>query len=141
MTLDPANPGFWQPPAVARAAACTCFEDLIPDLKELANGYRVNVDVLDEEIYRLFCAHMRESLGGLACALAASDEMATRGYAHSFEGMGGTMGFPEISAVGVVLSRSARTGDWRLGRTLHARLEQWLRVAEAAEPAGDERHA
>ena len=128
--------GSWQPPVAARAAASSLFAGVIPNLSAVADGYRVNVDMLDEEIYRMFCEHMRESLGGLATALAAGDETATRGHAHSFEGMGGTMGFPEISAVGVALSRSARAGDWQVCRAIHERLAQWLQVAEATGQTG-----
>ena len=137
MTGQPGRHTSWTPPERARKAACDLFEGLIPDLKELANGYRVNVEVLDAEIYTMFCAHVRELLEGLATALAAADVTATRGYAHSFEGMGGTMGFPEVSAAGVALSRSAQLGDWQVCRDLYERLGQWLHVAEAANLTGD----
>ena len=132
MTQNCQTEGPWRAPAAARTAAWDLLADVIPDLKTLADEYRVSIDVLDEEVYGVFRGHLRQSLAGLAAALAGCDERAAREYAHSFEGTGGTMGFPEISAAGVALSRAAQAGEWQVCRVIHERLEQWLRVAEAA---------
>ncbi|MEI6148570.1 MAG: Hpt domain-containing protein [bacterium] len=137
MTPGALKNGGWQPPVSVQAAARRLFAEVIPNLETLAGDYRVDTDVLDDEIYRLFCAHLRENVGALAAAVAATDEKATRAFAHSLEGMGGTMGFPEISAVGTALSRSARAGEWPICRLLHERLELWLQTAEAAARSGE----
>lgn len=140
MTHAHTGSGTWQPPAAASEAAHTLFQDVIPDLAAVAADYRVSLDVLDADIFAAFCAHFREILSGLATAVAASDEATTRGYAHSLEGMGGTVGFPELSAVGVALSRAAKTGAWPVCRILCERLEQWRQVVEFPEtPKGGAR--
>ena len=140
MTPESQKNGSWQPPAAAQAAAYELFKGVIPDLKQLATGYRVGIEMVDNEIYALFCHHMREILEGLAAALAGTDERATRAYAHSIEGMGGSLGFPEISVAGAALSRSAQTGGWQDCQIIHKRLEQWLWVAEAGTRTGDSDH-
>jgi HPt (histidine-containing phosphotransfer) domain-containing protein len=129
MTRPNSGDKSWTTPAAAQAACRDLLADVIPGLSELSVEYRVDADLLDAELYGLFCDQMRQMLAGMGVAAAASDEMAIRRYAHSLEGMGGTMGFPEISVAAVTTGRAAREHNWDRCRILIERLTQWLKVA------------
>lgn len=120
----------WVTPAAAKAASRDLLADVIPGLSDLVVEYRVDADLLDEDLYRMFCEQLQQSLSGMRAAVTGADEMTMRRYAHSLEGMGGTMGFPEISVAAVCAGRAAREHDWDRCRLLVERLSQWLKVAE-----------
>ena len=65
-------------------------------------------------------------------SILGAEEAVTRNLAHSLEGMGGTMGFPEVSVAAAAISRAARAHDWDRCRLLQERLHQWHQVAEAS---------
>ena len=100
---------------------------LLPDLAVQASAYCVDTSEVDDEIRVLF----REQLGVMAIALpqaiAASDWAAIRRHAHSLQGMGGAVGFPDLSVAGCALSAAAHASD--LGRCgqLAEVLTNWAR--------------
>ena len=84
---------------------------LLPDLAVQAENYRVDTREVDDEI----CALFKEQLGVMAAALprsvAVSDWDTLRQHAHSLQGMGGTVGFPDLSVAGFALSAAAKKSD------------------------------
>ena len=134
MTERPtAETGAWAPPKAAVTAARGSFADLVASLDARASEYRVNTDLLDDAIYGIFLAEVTRMAGALGEAIAAGDEAELRRRGHSLEGMGGTVGLPELSIVGVELSLAARGHDWDRCALLVERLRQWL--ALAGEPS------
>ncbi|MEI7437978.1 MAG: Hpt domain-containing protein [bacterium] len=100
---------------------------LLPDLAVQAEAYRVDTSGVDDEIRDLF----KEQLGALAAALplavAASDWPTIRRHAHSLQGMGGTVGFPDLSVFGFELSAAAKAPDLaRCGQLVEA-MTSWIR--------------
>ncbi len=100
---------------------------LLPNLAEQAEAYRVDTSEMDDEIRALF----RDQLDGMAAALLRSvaelDWNALRRHAHSLQGMGGTVGFPDLSVVGFELSAAAKASDLtRCGQLVNV-LTGWAR--------------
>ena len=100
---------------------------LLPDLAVQAESYRVDTSDIDDEILALF----RGQLGGMAAALpqsvAAADWGAIRRHAHSLQGMGGTVGFPDLSVAGFALSAAAKASDLARCGQLAAVLTIWAK--------------
>ena len=126
---------------VTRAAAVAAgelFVSLMPDIREQAAEYRVDTDVIDAEILGLFTEKMRTTADALTAACARHDAQAVRDKGHSLEGMGGTLGFPEISVVGRELSRAARAEEWDRCASFAERLSRWVGTLN---PTGELPHA
>ena len=122
---------------VAAAAARSLFVSLIPDLVQQSHEYIVDTDVIDAEILELFADKMRATADALTVACARHDVQVVRDKGHSLEGMGGTLGFPEISVVGRELSQAARSGDWSRCAAFAERLSRWVGTLS---PAGERPH-
>jgi len=103
------------------------FADLIPGLRRLADAYRVNTSEVDAEILELFVAEIRKVVTALQQAVAARDWAGIRWGAHSLQGMGGTIGAPELSVVGVELSSAAKREDAARCASLLVGLQEWMR--------------
>jgi CheY-like chemotaxis protein/anti-sigma regulatory factor (Ser/Thr protein kinase) len=118
----------------AGESAVTLFLDLIPDLAERAEAFRVSGEFVDDAVMAAFERQMASIRTSLKSALDAADEAGIRRHAHSLQGMGGTAGTPEISVIGEELGRSAKAGDFARCTALALRLEDWA-VSHMA-PAG-----
>ncbi len=103
----------------------SCFLDLIPDVDLRAQKFRTSWDVADEEILSVFAEQMRLIIRALHGAVEENDADRIRRQAHSLHGIGGTVGFPEISVVGEELSILAKRGDFERCRHLIERLARW----------------
>lgn len=105
--------------------AARLFLDLIPDIPERADLFRVSNEFVDDAVLAAFERQMQASTQELRTALNAADEASIRRQAHSLQGMGGAAGVPEISVVGEELSRAAKAGDLTRCASLAARLAEW----------------
>ncbi len=112
------------------------FLDLIPDVPERAEAFRVSGDFVDDAVLAAFDRQMASSVAALRTAVDEADEEGIRRQAHSLQGMGGAAGAPEISVVGEELGRSARAGDFARCAALVARIASWTSQRGAA-PACD----
>lgn len=121
-------------PGNAAGGALGVFLDLIPDLNERAEDFRVSSEFVDDAVLAAFERQMASVRAALKSALDAADEAGIRRQAHSLQGMGGAAGAPEISVVGEELSRSAKDGDFVRCAQLAARFEDWS--DQRAAPAG-----
>ena len=118
-------------PAVAPALAM--FAELIPGLERRADAYRVSTADVDGEIRALFAQELARLLPELRTACAAREASVIRIHGHSLEGMGGAVGYPEISVVGAELRRAAREAEWELCAGLTARLGTWRSLLAGPE--------
>jgi len=103
------------------------FASLIPGLRCLADAYRVNTSEVDAEILDLFVEQLRLVVAALEEAVAARDWDRVRQGALSLQGMGGTIGAPEISVVGVEFSAAAKREDCDRCARLLAAIQEWMR--------------
>ncbi len=113
------------PSAPQQELATRWFEPLIPNLVQRSEGFRSDMDVVDEELLELFASEIRVAVDGLEIALNANDEQSIRHHAHTLHGMGGAAGAPEISTVGETLSAAAKSGDMETCRKLTEALRGW----------------
>lgn len=99
---------------------------LIPDLAARMEQFVVGTDELDDELIEVFCDEIKRLTGELQEGLAQNDGDTVRMAAHSIKGMGGTIGLPEISALGLEIEN--RVKDDRLADTkpLVDGLSDWL---------------
>jgi sigma-B regulation protein RsbU (phosphoserine phosphatase) len=101
------------------------FVDLIPDFRDRIQVYATDAAVTDPEIQELFKQELDRAIRELNKAVASCDEEKVRKEAHSLQGMGGSVGAPEISLAGEEFSRAAKEGDYPFClRLLHA-IEDW----------------
>jgi HPt (histidine-containing phosphotransfer) domain-containing protein len=113
------------------APAEPVFAPLIPDLRRMADTFRVNTSEVDAEIMELFVEQLGLTVSDLVRAVAARDAAGVRQGAHSLQGMGGTVGAPEVSVAGVELGAAARRDDFDRCARLLAALQEWVRQSEA----------
>lgn len=101
------------------------FGGLIPDLEARSGDFETDLNVLDEELLQLFYEQIVVSVEEVRQGIGAADAKQIRESAHSLQGMGGVVGAPEISVLGVAFSEAAIAEDWcRCGELLTA-LEGW----------------
>jgi len=102
------------------------FAPLISGLQHLAEAYRVNTSEVDAELLELFVIQLRQIVSALEKSVPARDMSAIRQGAHSLQGMGGTIGTPEISVVGVEFSAAAQREDFARCAALLAATKEWM---------------
>lgn len=82
--------------------------ELIPDLAARLDPFIVDTDELDDELVEVFVDEIQRLTGELQEGLAKNDGEVLRMAAHSIKGMGGTMGLPEISVLGLEIENRAK---------------------------------
>ncbi len=101
---------------------------LIPDLAARLDPYIVDTDELDDELVEIFIDELRRLTGELQAGIAHSDGDGIRMAAHSIKGMGGTMGLPEISVLGLEIENIAKEDRLADIGPLVDALADWLRT-------------
>lgn len=82
--------------------------DFVPDLSARIEQFVVDTEEVDDELVEVFIEEIRRLTGELREGLANSDLEMVRMAAHSIKGMGGTMGLPEISVLGLEIENMAK---------------------------------
>ena len=100
--------------------------DLIPGLSGQLDQFRVDTDEVDDELIDIFIEELRRLAGELQVGMDAGDPEATRMAAHSIKGMGGTIGLPEISVLGLTIENAAKADRLQEARPLVDALVSWL---------------
>ena len=100
--------------------------DLIPDVAAKCAAFTVDTEEVDDELVEVFIDELRRLTGELQEGLAKSDREMVRIAAHSVKGMGGTMGLPEISVVGLEIEEMAKEGRLDDAQPLIDALTQWM---------------
>ena len=100
--------------------------ELIPDLSARMDPFIVDTDELDDELVGVFIEEIQRLTGELQEGLAQQDAEAIRMAAHSIKGMGGTMGLPELSVLGLEVEIMAKENRLSDAQPLVAALATWL---------------
>lgn len=123
-TVEP-KPENEMPAFPERALAQKWFAEQIPDLVERSAGFMTDLNVVDDELLALFVEEIDRAVQGLIVTVEAQDVAGIREHAHTLQGMGGTVGAPEISVLGEELSARAREGNFSKCRHLLAAFQGW----------------
>jgi HPt (histidine-containing phosphotransfer) domain-containing protein len=100
--------------------------ELIPDLSSHLDQFVVDTDELDEELVEVFIEEIKRLTGELQEGVAQNDMEMIRMAAHSIKGMGGTMGLPELSVLGLEVETMAKEERLNDVQPLVVGLLAWL---------------
>ncbi len=100
--------------------------DLIPGLAERLDPFIVDTDEVDDELIEVFVGEIQRLTGELQDGIERGDDEMVRLAAHSIKGMGGTMGLPEISVLGLEIETLAREDRLADAKPLIDALAGWL---------------
>ena len=99
---------------------------LIPDLSARMDPFIVDTEELDDELIEVFIEEIERLTGELQEGLAKKDDEIIRMAAHSIKGMGGTMGLPEISVLGLEIEIRVKADRRHDAQPLVDGLVAWL---------------
>ena len=99
---------------------------LIPDLSARVEQFVVDTEELDDELIEVFIEEIHRLTGDLKNGLAQADGEMIRMAAHSIKGMGGTMGLPELSVLGLEVETLAKEDRLLEVQPLVDGLTAWL---------------
>ncbi len=100
--------------------------DLIPGLEGQLAPFIVATDEVDDELVEVFIEELIRLSGELQEGLQGSDAEMVRAAAHSIKGMGGTIGLPEISVLGLTIENAAKQDRMEDARPLVDALANWV---------------
>lgn len=100
--------------------------DLIPGLEAQLDQFIVSTDEVDDELVEVFIDELKRLTGELQQGLQHGNAEEIRAAAHSIKGMGGTIGLPEISVLGLTIENAAREDRLEDARPLVTALAAWL---------------
>lgn len=99
---------------------------LIPGIESRVAPFVVDTDEVDDELVEVFMEEIRRLAGELRQGLSTDDSEMVRMAAHSIKGMGGTLGLPEISVLGLEVENMAKEARLNEAEPLVAGLEHWM---------------
>ncbi|HSR88737.1 MAG TPA: Hpt domain-containing protein [Pontiella sp.] len=99
---------------------------LIPSLAEQRDQYVVATDEVDDELIEVFIEEIQRLTAELREGVRNNDAEMVRIAAHSIKGMGGTIGLPEISVVGLEIEKRAKEDRAQDAGPLVDALADWL---------------
>ena len=100
--------------------------ELIPSLAEQLDQYVVATDEVDDELVEVFIEEIQRLTAELQEGVRNDDAEMIRIAAHSIKGMGGTIGLPEISVVGLEIEKRAKEDRSQDAAPLVDALADWL---------------
>lgn len=100
--------------------------DLIPGLSGELDPFIVATDEVDDELVEVFIEELKRLTGELQEGMENRDPAMIRMAAHSIKGMGGTIGLPEISVLGLTIENAAKADQLQDARPLVDALANWL---------------
>jgi HPt (histidine-containing phosphotransfer) domain-containing protein len=100
--------------------------NLIPDVADQLDPYVVATDEVDDELIGVFVDEIRRLTAELQEGIRNDDAEMLRMAAHSIKGMGGTIGLPEISVLGLEIEKRARDNRSQEAGPLVDALADWL---------------
>lgn len=98
----------------------------IPDVDKQLGQFVVDNDEADAELVEIFIEELTRLTTELIDGLDQDSAEIVRESAHSIKGMGGTLGLPEISVVGLSIENYAKASTLSEARPLVAALKDWL---------------
>lgn len=99
---------------------------LVPDLAAKIEPFIVGTEELDDELVEVFIGEINRLTSELQEGLVQSNADTIQLAAHSIKGMGGTMGLPEISVLGLEIEGMAKADRLVDARPLVDALSDWL---------------
>ena len=99
---------------------------LIPSLAEQLDQYVVGTDEVDDELVEVFIEEIQRLTAELQEGVRSNDAEMVRMAAHSIKGMGGTIGLPEISVLGLEIEKRAKEGRPQDAGPMVDALAGWL---------------
>jgi len=100
--------------------------ELIPDVAAKAAPFTVDTEEVDDELIAVFVDEIRRLTGELQEGIARGNDEMVRMASHSIKGMGGTMGLPEISVLGLEVENRAKEDRLADAKPLVDALADWL---------------
>jgi HPt (histidine-containing phosphotransfer) domain-containing protein len=100
--------------------------ELIPNVADQLDPYVVATDEVDDELVGVFIDEIRRLTAELQEGVRAADTEMIRMAAHSIKGMGGTIGLPEISVLGLEIEKRAKANRPQEAGPLVDALAEWL---------------
>ena len=108
--------------------------EVIPDLGQRLGRFTVLHEPADPDLQSFFHEHVAGVLTELQKAFAHDDLTAVYRHGHSLKGVSGSVGYPEISALGERLEETARAGQGAEARQLVEALTRWLALVKEVAP-------
>ncbi|MEN7973432.1 MAG: Hpt domain-containing protein [Verrucomicrobiota bacterium] len=100
--------------------------ELIPNLAVKVEPFCVDTEEVDDELIEVFIDEIRRLSGELQDGVDQNDGEMVRIAAHSIKGMGGTMGLPEISVLGLEIENLAKMDQLNNTRPMIDALVRWM---------------
>ena len=100
--------------------------ELIPSLAEQLDQYVVATDEMDDELIEVFIEEIQRLTAELQDGIRNNDAEMVRTAAHSIKGMGGTIGLPEISVLGLEIEKRAKEDRPQDAGPMVNALADWL---------------
>lgn len=100
--------------------------ELIPDVEAKVAPFTVDTDEVDDELVDVFVDEIRRLSGELQDGIDQGNGDMVRMASHSIKGMGGTMGLPEISVLGLEIEDMAKDDRLADAKPLVDALAEWM---------------
>lgn len=100
--------------------------ELVPGLESRKEQFVVDTEEVDDELVEVFIEEIRRLADELQEGLGQGDTEMVRMAAHSIKGMGGTLGLPEISVLGLEVENLAKDGRLPEAKPLVDALVRWM---------------
>ena len=100
--------------------------ELIPDLAARVAPFIVDTDEVDDELIEVFVDEIHRLTGELQDGLGQHNGEMVRMASHSIKGMGGTIGLPELSVLGLEIENMAKEDRLADAQPLVDALADWL---------------
>ena len=110
--------------------AADALRRALPGIDRETERFRVTSGPLDPELVSALLDYVRDTLPRLHEDLAGGDLYAVGGMAHALKGMGGSVGFPDISALGSLMESAAHSGNAAELRALAQALSSWNHILQ-----------
>ena len=101
-------------------------EKLSPNLADQLDQYVVATDEVDDELIEIFIEEIQRLTAELQQGVRSNDAEMVRMAAHSIKGMGGTIGLPEISVLGLEIEKRAKEDRPQDAGPMVDALADWL---------------
>ncbi len=103
----------------------------MPDLDQRIGRFTVLTEPADSDLQQFFHEHVAGVLPELRAALERADMTAVYRQAHGMKGAGGSVGYPEISALSERLEETAKADQAAEALRLTETLGRWLAEVSA----------
>jgi HPt (histidine-containing phosphotransfer) domain-containing protein len=100
--------------------------DLVPELEAQRGQFVVATDEVDDDLVEVFIEELERLTRELQQGMERHDLEMVRMAAHSIKGMGGTIGLPEISVLGLAIENTARENRLQDAVPMVDALATWL---------------